>query len=265
MIILPNMGLVKWDSINDFFSHEQLAANFAALDAHDHTLGKGKQIPLGGLAEQSVGPDNLTEEVYTQFGEHLGPESILTANIKDGAINSAKILNGTVKDEDLLSPNNSTYRQLLRTTGTLVNDATAGGYMIGSEKAWASGSASSELSFPYIYFDDADYKVEGKTQKLRIRAQVASNATKATIKFTFGLYPFTVAGAADNLTLTLGTVVAGSTVAINEPAASSITSGVGSDFEVPVDGAYLLGVETSGTLTNNSRVMLSSQLQTHSV
>lgn len=63
MIVLPNMGLVKWDSLNDAFSHEQLAANFQALDAHDHTPGKGVPIPYGGLAEQSVGPENLRQEL----------------------------------------------------------------------------------------------------------------------------------------------------------------------------------------------------------
>lgn len=67
MIILPNMGLFKWDSINDFFSHEQLAANFQALDEHDHTTGKGEQIPYGGLAEQSVGLENLREIVLGSF------------------------------------------------------------------------------------------------------------------------------------------------------------------------------------------------------
>ena len=90
MIVLPNMGLVKWDSINDYFSHEQLAANFQSLDEHNHTAGKGKQIPAGGLAENSVEPKNLSSSVYTQIGENLGNESILTANLKNAAVTSRK-------------------------------------------------------------------------------------------------------------------------------------------------------------------------------
>lgn len=63
MLVLPNMGLVKWESLNDNFSHEQLAANWQLMDEHDHTSGKGKQIPFGGLAEGSVGYANLRSDV----------------------------------------------------------------------------------------------------------------------------------------------------------------------------------------------------------
>lgn len=84
MIVLPNMGLVKWDSINDSFSHEQLAANFQTIDEHNHTAGKGVQIPYGGLAEQSVGIENLRESV--PIGE-TRKETVASANtitIKNG-------------------------------------------------------------------------------------------------------------------------------------------------------------------------------------
>lgn len=67
MIVLPNMGLVKWDSINDAFSHEQLAANFTALDNHNHTAGKGVKIPYGGLEDQSVSVANLRTDVLERF------------------------------------------------------------------------------------------------------------------------------------------------------------------------------------------------------
>lgn len=79
MIVKPNMGLVVWDSINDYFSHVQLKSNFEALDEHDHTAGKGKKIAYGGLAEQSVGPENLREGVFT------------AANIANGTITNAKL------------------------------------------------------------------------------------------------------------------------------------------------------------------------------
>lgn len=152
-------------------------------------------------------------------------------------------------------------------------DKVAGTYIIGGRNGTANGTIVSPVAsggnitenpVPFFYFDDADYLVSSLTQKLRLRTQIACNATKAAIKFTFGLYPITVAGAADQLTMTLGTVVSGSTVEINEPAASTVSSGTGSDFTIPADGAYCLGVVTSGTLTNNSCVLLSAQLQTRS-
>lgn len=165
-----------------------------------------------------------------------------------------------------------TYRTLLSSSQTLRIDIGAFTYLVANtsgvpvvsgENISTAGEAKG-FAVPYFYFDDADYLVSGLTQKLRIRAQMMVNATKPTIKFTVGLYPITVAGAADVLSVTLGTVVSGSTVEINEPAASTITSGTGSDFTIPSDGAYMLGVVTSGTLTNNSAVYLSAQLQTRS-
>lgn len=71
MLVLPNMGLVKWENINDNFSHEQLASNFSLLDEHDHTAGKGKQIPFGGLAEQSVGASNLRSGLLTEIAANI--------------------------------------------------------------------------------------------------------------------------------------------------------------------------------------------------
>lgn len=176
------------------------------------------------------------------------------------------------EDSALASPNNSAYRTLLFAQSMYSFDAAAGTYFLCNQSSGlnplTSGSAignTNRLSPHYLYFDDADYSVANKTQKLRIRAQIACNATKAAIKFTFGMYPITVAGGTDELTITLGTVVSGSTVEINEPAASTVTSGTGSDFTIPSDGAFMLGVVTSGTLTNNSITLLSAHLQTRSV
>lgn len=93
MIVLPNMGLVKWDTVNDNFSHEQLAANWTAVDEHDHTVGKGKSIPYGGLAEQSVGPENIREGVATAVAEQIhipikwyGPKVIAPEETRENTV-----------------------------------------------------------------------------------------------------------------------------------------------------------------------------------
>lgn len=169
--------------------------------------------------------------------------------------------------------NNPAYRQLGASQQHIRTLQAAGTYLLGNQGGApvASGgeicTAGGEVrAIPhYFYFDDADYTVAGKTQKLRLRAQVAANATKPTIKFTFGLYPVTVAGGAAILTMTLGTVVPGSTVVLNEPAASTVSQGNSGDFTIPADGAYVLGVVTDATMTTNSSALLSAQLQTRSV
>lgn len=171
------------------------------------------------------------------------------------------------------------YRNILASGGPLRRDEGAGTFILAPvvpgtghdsmQKSGANLFSTEEGNVfsmpPFIYFDDADYVISGKTLKMRLRAQVAVNATKAAIKFTFGLYPITVAGGSDILTMTLGSVVSSSTVEINEPAASTVSQGNSGDFTIPSDGAYALGVVTSATLTNLSAALVSAQLQVRNV
>lgn len=96
MIVKPNMGLVVWTSINDYFSHVQLAANFEALDAHNHTSGKGAKIGAGGIAEQAVEYNNLASGVI----------EALTTNVKSGL---ALPVNKTIWQEAAVTRANTTY------------------------------------------------------------------------------------------------------------------------------------------------------------
>lgn len=50
----PNLGLTVWNLGTDFFSPSALAADWDALDAHDHSSTKGVQIPTAGLANLAV-------------------------------------------------------------------------------------------------------------------------------------------------------------------------------------------------------------------
>jgi hypothetical protein len=171
-----------------------------------------------------------------------------------------------LEDTGLASPNNGAYRTLQSARQSLQLDVAAGTYLMGNASTvLANGANTSTIPFPFFYFDDADYTVANKTQKLRLRAQIAVNATKLAIKVTVGLYPLTVAGGADEFKPTLGTVVSGSTVEFNEPAASTVSQGNSGDFTIPSDGAYAFGYVTSGTVTNNNLSLLSAQLQTRSV
>lgn len=181
--------------------------------------------------------------------------------------------NGNVDDTNFLASAGmyTAYRTILAATSVLRVDAAAATFYLatgplGAAVTGAAGNISPGSPGdipPLVYFDDADYLISGRTQKLRLRAQVSTNATQPLITFTFGLYPVTFAGAADVLTATLGAVVASSTVAIASPAASSTTPGASADFTIPADGLYCLGVATSALLTNNNISLLSAQLQTH--
>lgn len=49
-----NMLLTKWPSGTDYFAHPELAGDFELIDGHDHSSGKGVQIPTSGLANLAV-------------------------------------------------------------------------------------------------------------------------------------------------------------------------------------------------------------------
>ena len=133
----------------------------------------------------------------------------------------------------------------------------------GEEAELAVGAGGAQVAL--LHFNAADYVVAAKETKLRVRGSVAANATKPALKFTIGLYPVTVAGGAGSLTKSFGTVVPGSTVEINEPAASTVTQNTSADFTPPADGAYALGVVTSAKLTANNVSMITAQLQVRNV
>lgn len=264
--VTTNMGLTAWDSTSDLFNHTELANNWDLVDEHDHTSGKGVQVGVGGIANSAV------------TGATIASNAVTAAKIQDGTITAAK-LSALLADTALASPNNSAYRTLLMAQSPITRDASAGTYILGTSYgdtggfllpalngtnlAYAPTASQESVSLPsLIYFDDADYTVGGKTQKLRLRAQVLCNATAPAINFTVGLYPVTVAGAADNLTFTLGTVVTGSTVALNTPSASTVNQGNSGDFTIPADGPYALGFVSSGTLANNAACFVYGHLQT---
>jgi hypothetical protein len=176
-----------------------------------------------------------------------------------------------ITDGNLASPNNSVYRTLLTGGGALLDTAGGGQLAAGTYFLLHSGMALSPYSPSSLaggvgfYFDDADYTVGGLTQKLRIRAQVCQNATASTNTFTFGLYPVTFSGASEVITATSGTVVSNSTVAAANASASTPNSYVGTDFTIPADGFYALGVVWTGNMTQFAGAIMEAQLQTRNV
>lgn len=49
-----NMTLKLWNSLSDPYDSSELVANWVAVDAHDHTTGKGVQIPFAGIATAAI-------------------------------------------------------------------------------------------------------------------------------------------------------------------------------------------------------------------
>lgn len=169
-----------------------------------------------------------------------------------------------IPDGDLTSPNNSTYKTILSGGAIVEADLFAADTYIPTESSTFARSATATDAGPpaAVYFDDADYVVAGLTQKLRVRMLIFTNATAPAISFTGGFYPITVAGGADDLNYTVGTVIAGSTVLLTTPSASSVTQGNSGDFTIPADGAHCLAVAVSGAGAASAKVAIRLDLQT---
>lgn len=129
----------------------------------------------------------------------------------------------------------------------------------GSNTALAAATTLSPLSV--VYIDPADIAVTGATTQLEVDAICLTNATAPAITFTVGLYPISaVAGGADVITMTAGTVQAGSTVAFASPTASTRSRTLSGVFTAPAAGYYALGVVLSGTTAASSREVIAARV-----
>ena len=72
MITTPNLGLKVWNLTTDPYNSGQLADNWARVDEHDHTSGKGKQIATGAIADNSITSNKLA------IGVNVPPDNTVT-------------------------------------------------------------------------------------------------------------------------------------------------------------------------------------------
>lgn len=212
----PKMGLSVWNLLTDPYDHAQLADNFSKIDLHDHTPGRGIQIPTEGLA--------------------------------DGAVTAAKL--ASTLDPSLIYP---IYRNIQFASGVFPASGGATTVLLSTSppQAVQAVAAAAGAKFSAFYLDPADFAVSGKTTVLRLRQTIITNATAPAVTFTAGLYPIATWGGAAGVEptiATIGAVVSGSTAAIASPAASAAaTPVVSTEFTFPAAGWYALGVAQSGS------------------
>lgn len=259
-----NTGTNDW---SDVYNNDAAIVNEVNGNIVNANVGSGAAIAYSKLASMSTGAVLL--------GNAGTPTATtLSGDVTVGATGVTAIGATKVTAAMLNADTQAGYRTILNASGYLDDGSSPTTYALGTNFSGDSGmntaggtiniETSSEISHPapLIYIDDADYTLASLTPKLRIRAQVLCNATApGTITFTFGLYPITCAGAADVITLTYGTVVSNSTVAIVNPSASTVNQDKNTDFAFPSDGVYALGVATSAVAASNTATLCSAQLQ----
>lgn len=93
MIISPSLGLRIWSSVTDPYDSAQLAENWARVDEHDHTPGKGNPITTPAIADGAITAAKIAP------GTIPPPPSVANINssqILDGAITGSKIAAGAI-------------------------------------------------------------------------------------------------------------------------------------------------------------------------
>lgn len=161
---------------------------------------------------------------------------------------------------------NASYRTILDCSGSHTAAKAAGTYAMGQGDPIAVSGTGTLYPINLISIKAADYPtINGLAPKLRIRGQIAVNDVAPTGNYTFGLYPVTrpgTSGGAGLCIYTLGTVVSGSNGAtVSAPAADSLSDLVGSDFALPADGIYCIGIVTTAAVATSSHLHVNAQLQ----
>lgn len=99
----PNMGLKIWNLLTDPYDHSQLASNWAKVDQHDHTTGKGVPIPTGGIAEGAISTEKLGDE-------QVSAAKLSSPVTEQGAFNTAtRTYRKVVTSEEIYSNSTTSY------------------------------------------------------------------------------------------------------------------------------------------------------------
>lgn len=95
----PKLNLNVWDSVNDYFSHSELANNFDKIDAHDHSPGKGTLITASGLASNVITSSKILDGSITRA--KIASYAIDDTRLDSGSVTTTKIGNAAVTSRTL--------------------------------------------------------------------------------------------------------------------------------------------------------------------
>jgi hypothetical protein len=157
------------------------------------------------------------------------------------------------------------YQTILDVAGSHIAARVAGTYALGYSNPLAISGTGTLYPIGLVRLDSADYPtLVDERPFLRIKGIVSVNDVAPGGNYTLGLHPVArpaTSGGAGLCIYTLGAAVAGSTIQIAAPAADSVNSLNGPDFDFPANGIYCLGVVTSATVATSSLVHINAQLQ----
>lgn len=234
-----------------------LAELFRRLEVLERRQLLVSDLPLAGIRKY------LEQNWEPAGSDLLLPKSAGNAVLGTNAVDGRVLADGVVTDLKLASPNNGVWRTIgEHASGTSPTDV-AGTYYVTrtSNPPLVSGTNAIGGVEGLIPIQAASYAVAGKTTQLRIVGVTLINGTAPANTHTHGLHPITSSGGAGLGVVTLGAAVAGSGIAVVNPAINTALPFFGPAFTLPADGSYILGFVISAAAAANSVRRFAAQVQ----
>lgn len=83
------MGLSVWNNLNDPYNREQLANNWAKVDLHDHSPGRGVLIPTEGINKGAIITELIAEHAI--IAEKIANEAVGTPQLELNSVGFAQL------------------------------------------------------------------------------------------------------------------------------------------------------------------------------
>ena len=237
------MGLYTWDQLGDSYNYAQLAQNFQTLDFHDHSAGRGTQIPAGGLAPGAVLSSNIAAN---QIGfQHFAQTAIQNLGLNQPGSNGQGYLSIPTSQ----SVTSTTYTTLTTPDLISVTIGTGGLIYVAYMATWSSSVANAGNAAIFLGANQVQGIASGTATAPAVQAatSAAAGISAPLATGTAGLY-----GGAQTANYT-GNVTTGQIVSSN--LASTVgASGFTTIFAAP--GTYNVSIQfksSSGSVTALNR------------
>lgn len=238
----PHMGLYSWDQLGDNYNYAQLAQNMQTMDYHDHSAGRGVQIPAGGLAPGAVLSSNIAAN---QVGaQHLSQS--IAQNL--GMNISGAVGQGYVSIPTSQSTTSTTYTYLA-TPDSVSNVviSTGGLIFVAYQAMWNSSVATASNVSAAVFLNTNQLQAIQSTTTTTPTVQAATNGAASTVAEPLAsTFAGLIAGA--QTSAYTGNVTTGQVLGTNA------TGGIITIFAAA--GTYTVGVEfkaASGSVTVSNR------------
>lgn len=256
------MGLKQWDQPNDLFSYVDLAANFGLIDQHDHSSGKGIQIPNGGIANLAVDTTKITDGAITNA--KLAALAVDTGKIADNAVTTSKI-GGTIPNTKLASPMPGVYRSILVASAIFVGGSVFTSWIVGQDGTFLQagiGTTKTPLHFPITL---ADHAVAGLTTQYRLTNYVTVNATAPGVDLRMSMNVASSGGGVSGQIIPNTGVAYSNTNTATAPLANTTTQITGTDFTIPLGRGFNFTLVPTSSPAAASMCAVTYVLQVHNV